>query len=77
MVDSAPVDCVPLTALEPVQPPLAVQEVALVADQLSVAAAPLVTALGLPEKVTVGEGAITDTVADCTAVPPAPVQLKE
>jgi hypothetical protein len=37
----------------------------------------LVTALGLPEKVTVGEGAITDTVADCTAVPPAPVQLKE
>jgi len=74
---SAPVDCVPLTALEPVQPPLAVQEVALVADQLRVAAAPLVTVLGLLEKVTVGVGAVTDTVADCAAVPPAPVQLKE
>jgi hypothetical protein len=68
---------VPLTALEPVQPPLAVQEVAPVADQLRVAAAPLVTVLGLLEKVTVGAGAVTDTVADCAAVPPAPVQLKE
>ena len=77
MADSAPVDCVPLTALEPVQPPLAVQEMALVADQLRVAAAPLVTVLGLLEKLTVGEGAVTDTVADCAAVPPAPVQLKE
>jgi hypothetical protein len=54
-----------------------VQEVALVADQLRVAAPPLVMVLGLPEKVTVGEGAVTDTVADCAAVPPAPVQLKE
>jgi hypothetical protein len=71
------VDCVPLTALEPVQPPLAVQEAALVADQLRVAAAPLVTVLGLLEKLTVGAGAVTDTVADCAAVPPAPVQLKE
>jgi hypothetical protein len=68
---------VPLTALEPVQPPLAVQEVAPVADQLRVAAAPLVTVLGLLAKVTVGAGAVTDTVADCAAVPPAPVQLKE
>jgi len=63
--------------LEPVQPPLAVQEVAWVADQLRVAAPPLVTVLGLLEKVTVGMGAVTDTVADCAAVPPAPVQLKE
>jgi hypothetical protein len=77
LVDSAPVDCVPVTALEPVQPPLAVQELAWVADQLKVAAAPLVTVLGLLEKVTVGVGAVTDTVADCAAVPPAPVQLKE
>jgi hypothetical protein len=77
LADSAPVDCVPLTALEPVQPPLAVQEVAPVADQLRVAAAPLVTVLGLLAKVTVGAGAVTDTVADCAAVPPAPVQLKE
>jgi hypothetical protein len=71
------VDCVPLTALRPVQPPPAVQEVAWVADQLRVAAAPLVTVLGLLEKLTVGIGTVTDTVADCAAVPPAPVQLKE
>ena len=67
----------PLTALEPVQPPPAEQEVALVADQLRVAAAPLVTVLGLLEKGTVGVGGVTDTVVDCAAVPPAPVQLKE
>ena len=77
MVDSAPVDCEPLTALAPDQPPPAVQEVAFVADQLSVAATPLVTVLGLAAKVTVGVGAVTDTVVDCAAVPPAPVQIKE
>ena len=53
------------------------QEVAFVADQPSVAAPPLVTVLGLPAKVTVGVGAVTDTVANCAAVPPVPVQLKE
>ena len=45
-------------------------EVALVADHLRVAASPWVTVLGLLEKVTVGVGAVTDTVADCAAVPP-------
>jgi hypothetical protein len=37
----------------------------------------LVTVLGLLEKLTVGVGTVTDTVADCAAVPPAPVQLNE
>jgi hypothetical protein len=48
-----------------------------VADQLSVAATPLVTVLGLAAKVTVGVGAVTDTVANCAAAPPVPVQLNE
>jgi hypothetical protein len=72
----APVDCEPLTALAPDQAPDAVHEVALVDDQLKVEALPLVTVLGLAAKFTVGAGAVTDTVSDCEALPPAPVQLR-
>jgi hypothetical protein len=72
----APVDCEPLTALAPDQAPDAVHEVALVDDQLKVEALPLVTVLGLAAKFTVGAGAVTDTVTDCEALPPAPVQLR-
>jgi hypothetical protein len=71
----APVACVPLTALAPDQAPDAVQELALVDDQVKVAPLPLATVLGLAAKVTVGAGAVTDTVADCAALPPLPVQL--
>jgi hypothetical protein len=31
--------------------------------------------LGLALKVTDGAGAVTETVADCAALPPAPVQV--
>jgi hypothetical protein len=48
----------------PVQPPLAVQLVALVAAQFNVALLPLVTVLGLLLKVTVGAACLTETVAD-------------
>lgn len=48
---------------------------ALVADQLKVELPPLATVLGLAEKVTVGTGCVTDTVADCAALPPVPVQF--
>jgi hypothetical protein len=71
----APVACEPLTALVPDQAPDAVQELALVEDQVKVALLPLATVLGLAAKVTVGAGAVTDTVADCAALPPLPVQL--
>jgi hypothetical protein len=71
----APVDCEPLAALVPDQAPDAVQEVALVDDQLRVEALPLLTVLGLAAKLTVGAGAVTDTVTDCVALPPAPVQV--
>jgi len=73
---SAPVDSVPLTALVPDQAPEAVQEVALVDDQLIVDPLPLITELGTALRLTVGAGASPDTVADCDALPPEPVQVR-
>ena len=64
MAVNAPVLCVPLTDLLPVQPPDAVQEAALVDDHVRVAAAPLFTVLGVAERLTVGWGVAIDTVAD-------------
>jgi hypothetical protein len=51
------------------------QEVALLEDQLRVDLAPLLTELGLALKLATGAGAPTVTVADCDALPPAPLQL--
>jgi hypothetical protein len=73
---SGPVDCVPVTASVPDQPPEAAQEVALSADQVSVALPPTDTALGPTLRLTVGIGALAETVTDCTALPPAPTQVK-
>jgi hypothetical protein len=73
---SAPLDCEPLIGLLPDQPPEAEQDVALIDDHVSFDAPPLATVLGLALKLTVAVGcALTDTVADCTAFPPAPVQV--
>jgi hypothetical protein len=72
----APVDCEPLVDLVPDQPPEAVHEVALAEDQVKVALAPLDIALGPTLKLTVGIGALTETVADCWALPPAPLHVK-
>jgi hypothetical protein len=69
------VDCEPLAALLPNQPPEATHEVAFAADQVSVELLPLMTELGFALRVTVGAGDFTDTVADCAALPPAPVQV--
>jgi hypothetical protein len=69
------VDCEPLKALLPDQPPEATHEVALEDDQVSVALAPLAIALGPTLTLTVGSGALTETVADWDALPPAPVQV--
>jgi hypothetical protein len=71
----ATVDCEPLMALAPDQPPEAVQEVALLDDQVSVDDAPLAIVLGLAAMATVGAGGVTETVFDCVALPPAPVQV--
>ena len=51
------------------------QEVALVDDQLSVDAVSLLTVLGLAVSVTDGAGVVTEMVADCAALPPAPLQV--
>ena len=60
----------------PDQDPEAVQAVALVVDQLSVALLPLATVLGLAARLMVGTGCVTETVADCAAaLPPALVQV--
>ena len=64
MADTAPVDCVPFGPLEPLQPPDAVQAVALLLDQVSVEAAPDFTLLGLALSVTTGALPATVTVAD-------------
>jgi hypothetical protein len=65
----------PLTGSAPLHPPDAVQDVALVEDQVSVDLAPLAIVLGLAERVTAGGVWVTETVADCVALPPVPVQV--
>jgi hypothetical protein len=72
---SAPVACEPLAALVPDQPPDAVQEVEFVADQVRVEPLPLATVLGLAAKLITGAGAVTETVVDCEALAPVPVQV--
>ena len=72
---SAPVDCEPLVGSLPDQAPEATQAVAYVDDHVRVALAPLVMALGPTLKLTVGSGALTETVVDCAALPPGPVQF--
>ena len=58
-------DCEPLTALLPDHPPEAVQEVALVDDQVKVELPPLATVLGLALILTVAVGlALAVTVVD-------------
>jgi len=64
LADSTPVDCEPLRVLLPLQPPDAVQEVACVADQVSVELVPLATELGAALMRTIGAGELTETVAD-------------
>ena len=76
----APVELEPEVERAPLQPPEAVQPVALLDDQFRVAAAPLATLPGVAVSVTVGAGVggvtgVTVTVADALALPTAPLQL--
>ncbi len=74
--DSAPVLAVPDVARLPLQPPLAVQLVAFVDDQVRLELPPLGTEAGLADSCTVGLGAtaLTVTVTAWLAPPPGPVQ---
>ena len=72
---NAAVDSLPLVAMLPLQPPEAVQLVASVELHVNVDDPPLLTLVGLAVSVTVGAGAVTDTLTDLLALPPVPVQL--
>jgi hypothetical protein len=66
---------VPLMASVPVQPPLAVQEVAFVLDHVNIELLPDAIVVGFADRVTVGIGAtITVALAGADA-PPAPAQV--
>ena len=67
----------PLVVSLPLQPPDAVHPVAWVDDQLNIDVAPLLTVLGLADKVTAGVGCVTEAVADWVALPPLPVHVSE
>lgn len=71
-----PVDCEPLTGWLPVQPPAAVQAVALLALQLKVELLPEVMVLGFAVMVTVGAALATVTVAVWLAEPPGPLHVR-
>jgi hypothetical protein len=64
-----------VTALLPDQAPDAVQDVAFVAFHVNVEVAPLAMLVGPALRLTVGAGVFTETVADCVALPPGPVQF--
>jgi len=74
------VDSEPIVGFVPLQAPDALQAVALVAVQLSVAALPFCTVPGFAANVSVGAGTggtLTLTVTLCVTVPPAPVHESE
>jgi hypothetical protein len=71
----AGVACVPVVGMAPPQPPEAVHEEVFLEDHVSDEVAPLLIFAGFAAMVTVGAGVFTDTVADCAAVPPLPVQV--
>lgn len=68
-------DCVPLIGLAPDQAPEAEHEVAFAATHCSVELVPLAMVLGEALMLTVGAVDFTETVADCVALPPLPVQV--
>jgi hypothetical protein len=73
---SAPVDQLPLVANGPLQPPEAVHVVAFCEVQFNVDMPPLATVVGDAVRVTVGDGEVTTTSADCEEDPPGPVHVK-
>jgi hypothetical protein len=75
VLDSAPVDAVPLVALVPCHPPDAVHEVAFAELQLRLAVPPLATVVGDAVNFTVGAPPMTATSTDFALDPPLPVQV--
>jgi hypothetical protein len=75
VLESAPVDQVPLVAKAPCQPPEAVHAVAFSELQLRVDSPPSATVVGDADSVAAGAAEVTTTSADCEAVPPGPVHV--
>jgi hypothetical protein len=75
VLESAPVDQVPLVAKAPCQPPEAVQEVAFCDCQVRLETPPSATVDGDAARVIVGAGETTTTSADREAEPPGPEQV--
>jgi len=78
VTSSAALDWLPLVALLPLQPPLAVQDCAFWLDQLSVVDAPAATLAGLAVNDTCGAGSFagaTETATVALSEPPGPVQV--
>jgi hypothetical protein len=75
VLESAPVDQVPLVATLPFQPPEAVQDEAFSDFQLKLDMPPLATVGGCADSFTVGLAIATTTSADFEADPPGPVQV--
>lgn len=72
-------DCVPLVGCAPDQAPPAVQDVAFVEDQLSVALIPALMLVGVTPRLAVGGGGalVTLSVVEAAAdVPPGPMQTR-
>lgn len=74
---SAPVDSVPLVLRDPLQSPLATQDVAFVVVHARVDDPPCVTALGVAVSVSVGAGVAGETVTTVLPAPdpPRPLQV--
>jgi hypothetical protein len=69
------VACDPLVGSLPLHPPDAVQVVEFDAAHVKVDVLPSSTVVGLADSVIAGAGPVTETVADCIAVPPGPSQV--
>jgi hypothetical protein len=76
LAPSAGVAKLPLVACVPLQAFEAAQLVAFVLDQVSVVEPPAAMVVGLALILTVGNAAVTVTVADCEAFPPVPVHVR-
>jgi hypothetical protein len=77
VVESGPVDCVPLGGRFPLQPPEAVQKSAFADVQVRSVCAPPEIVVAPAVKLTVGEADRAITCVDAVVDPPVPVQLTE
>jgi hypothetical protein len=77
LVVNAPVFTAPLADFVPLQPPEAVQDVALVELQVSVDDPPLAIVVSPAVSATVGAGAMLTVAVVGVLVPPTPVQVNE